>query len=557
MTGWLFCKNLDCSVLNNTISGNLERTIDGLLFTALLDKFSNDIIRMPSGFFLEGYIVNKKDLIEMSCRDNWEDAFVYLCQNTKFPLDFRGGFCGFYKNEINDLCFFTDHTGSKALYYYYNDEKLIVSTRIEWMTIVLKANKIKYHFDEQAAKYIMTYGYMLDDTTFVSEIKRILPGNKIFFGKNKVNVVQYYTPSINNPLDISEKEAIDLIDESFKQAVRREFEKDKEYGYEHLVDLSGGLDSRMVTWVAHEIGFEKQTNFSYSKAGYLDNTISSRIAMELKHEYYFKQLDDFQWIYPIEDILRLNSGAALYSGITGGRDFISTLNCNKFGIEHTGMIGDVVISCFGRNESQARRKPEFGKRQYSYLLHYNFPDRLLDNFENQEIFDIYTRGFLGAQSTYSIRQNYLEVASPFLDVDFLDTCFRIPIKFRARHNIYLKWINCYYKDATRFGWESWAGVWPKPELALIKDGMLVLKIMQNKAAHMLGIEATNNMNPVGYWYRKDTKVQHFFRQYYENTIQNDCFTEELRKDITYMFQKGNAVEKTQALTALGMARLLF
>ena len=59
MTGWLFCKNLDCSVLNNTISGNLERTIDGLLFTALLDKFSNDIIRMPSGFFLEGYIVNK------------------------------------------------------------------------------------------------------------------------------------------------------------------------------------------------------------------------------------------------------------------------------------------------------------------------------------------------------------------------------------------------------------------------------------------------------------------------------------------------------------------
>ena len=96
---------------------------------------------------------------------------------------------------------------------------------------------------------------------------------------------------------------------------------------------------------------------------------------------------------------------------------------------------------------------------------YDYKKELLDQYENQEIFDVYTRGFLWAMSTYVIRQNYFEVGSPLLDIDFLEMCFSIPIKYRKQHNNYLKWIKRYYKGATKYRWEKWAGVPPKQEFA--------------------------------------------------------------------------------------------
>ena len=42
--------------------------------------------------------------------------------------------------------------------------------------------------------------------------------------------------AIKKILSMTEDEAIELVDQSFRKAVKREFEKDKEYGYKHLVD---------------------------------------------------------------------------------------------------------------------------------------------------------------------------------------------------------------------------------------------------------------------------------------------------------------------------------
>lgn len=556
MQGWLCCRNINCVSLVRD-AGRVEIMGDCLLYSNMDNKFYNDTIKTQTGFFLEGYILNKRELVEEAGADNWECAYEKLIIKNCIPLELRGSFSGFCLNEDGSKCFFVDHLGSKVLYYYGNEDKFIVSTRLEWITKVLLDNHLEYHYDEQAARYMLTYGFMLDDSTFISEVKRILPGNKIIYDKNKFVVEEYYTFSIKQATDMSENEAIQMIDATFRKAIKREFEKDKEYGYKHLVDLSGGLDSRMVTWVAHDLGYVKQTNFSYCKFGYLDFKISSNIAKDLKHEYYFKALDDFQWIYSIEDILRLNNGAALYSGITGGKDFLSNFDSKQFGIEHTGMIGDVIISCFAKDEVSAYEKPRFGTNQHSNLLNYEFSDEILDKYENQEIFDIYTRGFLGAMSTYAIRQNYFEVASPFLDVDFMETCFSIPIKYRAKHNIYLKWINRYYKDAANYGWEKWAGVKPKKELVLVRDGVFALRKFKRIFRKLAGYEICDNMNPIDYWYANDKQAQVFFEQYYHDNINTKCFSDELRNDITKLFKEGTASEKTQVLTVLGMAKLYF
>lgn len=556
MQGWLCCENLDCTVLKDG-DGKLERIGDCLLYSNLDNKFYNDTIKILDGYFLEGYIVNKKELMEAVKVDEWRYAYKKLTFEDSFPLELRGSFCGFSINKDGSRCFFSDHVGSKSLYYYWNKDKFIVSTKLEWIAKVLLHNKVKYHYNEQAAKYMLSYGFMLDDSTFISEVKRVLPGRKIVFTKNKLFIEQYYTFTNKQTVNVSENEAIKMIDTAFRKAVEREFEKDREYNYKHLVDLSGGLDSRMVTWVAHDLGYDRQTNFSYCKAGYLDYKISSSIAKDLKHEYYFKSLDDFQWIYAIEDILKLNNGAALYSGITGGKEFLSNFNRKKFGMEHTGMIGDVIISCFAKDEISAYAKPRFGTNQYSNMLNYKFSNEILDKYENQETFDIYTRGFLGAMSTYAIRQNYFEVSSPFLDVDFVETCFKIPVKLRANHNIYLKWINKYYKEAANYGWEKWAGVKPKKELAIVRDGAFALRKLKRIFRKLMRHEISDNMNPINYWYADDKQAQAFFEEYFNDNINAKCFSDELRSDISNLFQKGTAGEKTQVLTVLGMAKLYF
>lgn len=556
MKGWLFGINVNCSFLEEK-EGKVENFGEGILYTNLGNKFENDRIKFFPDYFLEGFITNKDELMDTYNEKNWEKCFTNLVKKEKSPIDLRGSFCGFQKKN-GQYQFFSDHLGSKAIFYYCNNGQLIVSTRLIWISQILQANNIMYTFNSKAAQYMLTYGFMIDDSTFIKEVKRILPGNTIVIGENgKIEIEQYYRFTINRIKSMSEDVALELIDSTFRKAIKREFDKDKEYGYKHLVDLSGGLDSRMVSWVAHDMGYDKQVNFSYCKAGYLDHTISSEIAKDLKHEYYFKQLDDFQWIYSIDTILQLNNGEALYSGITGGQDCLSNFNDELYGIEHTGMLGDIIISSFALNKESAYEKPVFGKNQYSKKLTYELERDILEQYENQEIFDLYTRGILGAMSTYAIRQNYFEVSSPFLDVDFMEACFSVPMEYRVQHNIYLKWIDKYYKAATNYGWEKWAGVKPRKELEILKKCKIIKRELRRLIRKSMGKSIDDNMNPVDFWFQQDLEAQAFYEKYFNSYINSWHLETKLKEDMEKMFSDGTVSEKAQVMTVLGMVKLYF
>lgn len=555
MYGWLYFENIDCAE-NIWKSGTLEKIGRGYLYTNLLNKFYKDTVKMPAGYFLEGYVLNKQELMNGIGKGLWEDSFVELSRQADFPTMLRGSFAGLCMKDTEQI-FFTDHTGSKSLYYYMADGRLIVSTRLNWIVTLLRYNHIPYTYNELAARYMLTYGFMIDDSSFILEIHRVLPGCRLVVSEEGYVCEQYYMPTFDHMEDITEEQAVDKIDTAFRRAVQREFEKDREYGYRHLVDLSGGLDSRMVSWVAHDLGFRDQVNFTYCKADYLDYKISSRIARDLKHEYYYKQLDDCIWLYDIDEILALNNGEAAYDSITGGKAFLSVLRNDLFGMEHTGMLGDVIISCYAGSEDVACGKPFYGANACSDRLSFTFDNSILEHYENQEIFTLYTRGFLGMLATYAIRQEYFEVASPFLDVDFLDVCCSIPVRYRAHHYIYLKWLSERYSEATGYGWEKWAGVQPKKELWLLRDATFAKRRLKRMAGQFLGHKFSDNMNPVDYWYDRDPEVQIFLQKYYEDAIGASCISNGLRADIRLLFEQGNVTEKAQALTVLGMGKLYF
>lgn len=528
-------------------------------YSHLLVKFPKDQVFLDEDgqiSFLDGYVHNK----ECFCTDedsDWQNAFARAVREdaVKCLRALRGGFCGYvYDRRDAGLTAYTDHVSVRALYYYVSGSQWMVSNHLPYMTAVLKANGIRYHLNETAVKYMLTYGYMLDDSTFVKEIHRLLPGQLVRIKNGGAEVERYYMIP-DREVRMSEDEAVERIDSAFREAVRREFEKDREYGYRHLVDLSGGLDSRMVSWVAHDMGYTDQLNVTYCRSGYLDEKIAGRIADYLGHEYLFKPLDDIGWMYDIDEIVSKNNGAALYTGITGGDRLLNILNTNQFGIEHTGMIGDAVLSTFYHDRELNYGKPQLGLHKYSERLSYAFSDEIVQEYPCQEMFAIYTRGILGAQSSYMIRQHYVETASPFMDVDFLETAFSLPFSYRDSHHIYLKWMLQKYPGATQFGWEKWGGVKPREDQIFLRKVKTTGKLLRQKSRRALKLPDRDNMNPLDFWYQKKPKIQEYYREYFDRN--RSGIVGDMGKDISLMFEEGNVTEKSMALTVLGAVKLYF
>lgn len=552
--GFLAARNFDIECLGqHTDMGCCKQ------YSRLLDKFPKDKVFLEEETqisFLDGYVHNK-DMVTRKADKSWQHSFAQAMRMdaVKCLRALRGGFCGYIFNKrTSELTVYTDQVSVKAVYYYANEDQWIVSNHIPYMIAVLKANKAAYHFNEMAAKYMLTYGYMLDDSTFVKEIHRLLPGQLVHIENGQVKKENYYRIS-DKEEQMSEEEAVERIDEAFREAVRREFEKDREYGYRHLVDLSGGLDSRMVSWVAHDMGYTGQLNVTYCRSGYLDEKISGRIANYLGHEYLFKPLDDIKWMYDIDEIVSRNNGSALYIGITGGNRLLKTLNTSQFGIEHTGMIGDAVLSTFYYDKEFNYGSPQLGYHRYSERLSYDFSDDVTDSYACQEMFAIYTRGIMGAQSSYMIRQHYVETASPFMDVDFLNLVFSLPFEYRQGHHIYMKWMAEKYPQSTSFGWEKWGGIKPREDYIFFRKVKTTQRLLWQAACKALNRKNSDNMNPLDYWYQGDSGIQKYYREYYNRN--RDRISGELGKDISRMFEEGNVEEKSMALTVLAAVKVYF
>lgn len=554
--GFLVARNMNIDCLGETVDLGYCKQYNHLLNAFPKDQVFLDEKTQIS--FLDGYVYNKEKLETKNAGD-WKHAFAGAMQRDAGEClrTLRGGFCGYiYHKQDSVLVAYTDQIATKALYYYADGERWMASSHIPYMVAVLKANGILYHFNETAAKYMLTYGYMLDGSTFVKEIRRLLPGQLVRIRNGNAEVERYYMIP-NGEERMSEQEAVERIDSAFREAVRREFDKDREYERRHLVDLSGGLDSRMVSWVAHDMGYIDQLNLTYCRSDYLDYKISQKIAVYLGHEYLFKALDDVSWLYDIDDIISKNNGAALYTGITGGSRLLGMLNTEQFGLEHTGMIGDITLSTFYHDRKLNFGKPRLGLNQYSNRLSYAVDSQVMEEYSCQEMFAIYTRGMMGAMSSYIIRQHYIEVASPFTDVDFLEVNYTIPFEYRDKHSIYMKWMAEKYPQSTSFGWEKWGGIKPREDHIFFRKVKTTQRLLRQAACKAFKRQNSDNMNPLDYWYQERPEIQEYYKDYYSKNRNRDELRGELGKDISRLFEEGNTIEKSMVLTVLGALKLYF
>lgn len=554
----LFHSDKDDNLVYNT-----EKIDDYYISRLTNKKFENDkIFELTKNYFvvLEGVILNKQQLQIRG--KTWANTVLELIDNNNLYFDlFRGNYAGAHYDINNkEWTIYTNHFSNKSVFYYYEDNVFIASTDFLSIVEVLRENNIAFSFNEKAAYQLMSYGFMIDDTTYINEIHKLPYGSYIKKTENTIKINRYYDfDYCNTKKNISDKEIIDKLDKLFREAVYLEFEKDKEYGYKHISQLSGGLDSRMVNWVACDLGFDEILNISFSQADYLDEKIAKTVSQKLGTELMIKTLNDGLFLRDIKEITKMTEGMSIYAGVCHVNGMMKYINYNSFGLMHTGDLGDAIIGTYisGKNDEKY-----YGA--YSYKLAHKVDINKYKNI-NVEKFLMINRGFNGVIHSMISMSNYIENISPFLYKDFFDFCItEIPFDKRKDHYIYKKWILEKYPNVAQIPVERYYN-------GYIKDSKLLILLRKIKhkgivecviwLCNKVGIIRNNNriysknsMNPFDKWYKENGRVKEFMDNYYSScfrTISNNkILSIDLIKDLDDLYVFGNAIEKTQIITVL-------
>ena len=354
MPGFFICNKTVRLELNDYYNDRcISSELDAGTFTVkrnTLDKFLGDKLFSQDGdviLITEGVILNKTALCKKYNSDffNTSKQMLHNC-GSDFFKNYRGSFSGALYNKKTDIwTVFVNHTGDKPVFYYYDSDVFVAASNVLYIVSALKQLGITYKPDEVAMYEILTYGFMTSNRTLISSICTIQAGHYIELANNELKVVKYH--SLNNTNDIlanwTEDEIINQLEVLFQEAVRLEYEKDREYGYRHITELSGGLDSRMSLWVANELGYIDTLSLNFGQADYLDEKIAKMVTDYLGTELLIKPLNDAKLLTDFREIANMNFGMTIYYGAAHVNRIHQYINYRDFGVIHSGQLGDAVI----------------------------------------------------------------------------------------------------------------------------------------------------------------------------------------------------------------------
>lgn len=525
-----------------------------------IKKFLDDKVFQQNDEYLiviEGVIFNKLELIKKYKKNNFFETIIEMYKKSGeiFFNEFRGSFSGiFIDKKTNKQLIYTDHIGSKLVFYYKSEDSIIISSDLSLIIEGLKRNKLNYSLDLVGAYSMLTFGFMLDDFTLVSEIKKVFPGEYISIIHNELKRGKYHKFKRNELKNYNEKEIIDKLDELFKKATKYQVDKNKEYGYLNLAPLSAGYDTRMMNIQLREIGEKEIYNITYSETDNNDEKVPKKLARYWKHHFLFKALDNGLSLFNIDRIMKRNMGVVYYAG--GGQvyDSFSLLNFEKFGIVHTGMLGDgypteagkikEYKNCFGNGMASEKLKNK---------LYLKINKNILE--EDTEIFLTYTHGFNGMNMGQPLLlQEYTETYTPFQNVEWLEYYLSIPQNKRRNRYIQFEWLKKLYPKEAQYPING--RKINERKIKILNKEKTAKEILQYVLKKLKLSSERKGMNPLEYWYKNNLDLKLYFENYYKENIVRIKNNLELKEDIELLY-KGNMLEKIQVLSLLAAIKLYF
>lgn len=528
-------------------------------------RFADDKVEKETDSFIvlaDGVVLNKKELKEKDRYGNTLFEYYQHCYDTpEATKQLIGPFVAVvYNKEKGDGIAFGNQTGDSSVFYGYNKENGTLFLSNNFNVVFEKC--CPRSICERAAHYLLTYGFIVDDTTIADGIYRLQAGKLLRFDTGGVKVEQYHRFNFHDKIDITMDEAIERVDALFRNAVKRCFDKDLEYGYtQHLADMSAGLDSRMTNVVAKDLGYTNIVNISYSQSGSDEQKIALQVSLALGNPLYHRSLDDATFIYDMKETIHEEYGVAYAHGFTGGRQFLRLIDFDKFGLEHTGQIGDVVLSQFFPKTTTFQ---DCNAKRMSEVLEQRFPLKA-DDFVTNEEFAFYTRAFQGALSTHYIRSQYTYAVSPFLDPELLEFCASLPDEIRSSHCLYWNWIDRKYPvfgkiSSTRKRQYKGMGL---NRAVKLYSGKIIERIEEKtrEICFCLGLThqsvTRNYMNPYQYWYETDERLRNFITTFWQENNYLIKGQGQLEAECRTMFESQSAFDKLLCVSLLETINVYF
>ena len=530
-------------------------------------KFENEQLFSVSEECLlltEGVLLNAGEIKAETKSDSLRDALFKLFSRTPHNALVRlnGPFCGVYHDRTeNRTHIFTNRIGDRPVYYYQSGNHRIASSNINLLIAFCHENALTLTFDQAAGNMMLELGFMADNCTMAREIKRVFPGECLIWEKVEQRTEQYYMYDNTCDDSITLNDAIETVDRLFRQAVGRCFDKDKEYGYHHVADLSGGLDSRMTTWVARDMGYGPFLNLNWGMSCCEDYKIAAKVAAYLGNDFIFESLDNMNCFYDLDEAVRRNFGAAIYIGPTGALRFAKNIRSELFGLKHSGQLGDVIVGSFVY-EIEHKKPNENSVFGYACVNNCRVP---YENYQNVEQARYYVRGFLGVTNASQLQNEYWIVTSPFLDNDLMEYCLKIPLKYRVNHYLYVKWIEAKYPAVLKFRRQgsllSVRNTYLHPKVSSFvnrafnrfkRDSQtLKYKLKLSQYRYRLDVDG---MNPLDAVFERDGRLPAYMQDYFDKSIGLFEGDKVYQHQLMDTFHKGKVAVKAMVLTVLSFVK---
>lgn len=519
------------------------------------NKFEKDKVFYETDthiFVLDGVILNK---IEVKTKnDSWEEFLLnsWLLNPSELLNTLRGEFSGFvYEKSTKSLALFNNPTGTRNLFFYHNNDKFAFASSAIDLIYLVKNLNWPIEISPDGSYSFLAYGSLINGSAWLVHSQKLLPGNILNYKSSSFSLLNYKHFEVEPKSNYSKSQLLDEFDNLMKQAVKLEWEKDKEYNYKHFATLSGGLDSRVNVMLARELGFVEQDNFCCSKKGYADELISKEMAKDFKHNYFFHGLDGLEHFKEAEYLLDKLGGSTVYMGPAHLRYGIDKYWSNDYGIIHSGQWGDAVLGGFISSKSLDPLDIQFGRESFETLPSRNeFDLELKENYLNQEMFKIHERAFHITNTGFWILEDLSYYSSPFCNVDVLDFVMKLPYSLKYKRQFYLEWIIKYHPQMTEYKWEY---IHSKPnalwklkyatEFMRLKFG--VRKLLSPK------FRASFDMTPEQYWYENSKEIQLYYKEklsFYFNRIKDKEFP--YKKEIIQFSSSKDFGQLSKALSIL-------
>ena len=314
----------------------------------VLDKFFDDKVFYQDEdviLILDGVIFNKNEILENSDNLSWHDALKKLFfESNTFFNDFRGVFSGAVFDKSKECwTVFTDHIGNRLMLKYADGRYVAFGSQLNYFSDWMKLNSIERKLSEEWENDFFSYGYMLDKYSVISGVERVFPGCfcELDLKQKRFEEKNYFVIE-KKVCERSIDETIEGFDSVFEQAVMRNVNKCAEYGYKAVVDISGGLDSRMIAACLSKNCFgDICTGINYSQSDAKDQTIAKQVSSALNIDTTFYKMDGGECLKDIDSLVFMNNGMNYFAGITGGKTVLENLDPTCYGIELWGILGDI------------------------------------------------------------------------------------------------------------------------------------------------------------------------------------------------------------------------